>query len=54
MKPEVVNMAKSFFKCRVCADIHFGNAGPVICPTCQTKDSYMPAEKDAVKKSMGF
>jgi rubrerythrin len=47
-------MAKTFFRCRVCGDIHFGIAGPVICPNCQTKNAYDPIEKDAAKKSMGF
>ena len=47
-------MAKKYFKCKVCGDIHYGMAGPVICPTCQTKDAYESIEKDAAKKAMGL
>ena len=47
-------MAKTFFKCKVCGDIHYGNNGPEICPTCLAKNAYEPIEKDSAKKGMGF
>jgi rubrerythrin len=47
-------MAKNFFKCRVCGDIHYGMNGPAICPTCQTKNAYESIDKETAKKAMGF
>lgn len=47
-------MVKNYFKCKVCGDIHYGAAGPEICPTCQTKKAYLPIDKSAAKKEMGF
>jgi len=37
--------SKKFFRCTVCNDIHFGIAGPEICPTCQNKNVYIEIEK---------
>jgi rubrerythrin len=36
---------KSYFRCNVCNDIHFGIAGPGICPTCQVENAYIEIEK---------
>ncbi|HLC46684.1 MAG TPA: hypothetical protein VJI75_02990 [Candidatus Nanoarchaeia archaeon] len=47
-------MAKSFYICKVCGDIHYGMKWPEICPTCQTKNAYEAIEKDAAKKQMGL
>jgi rubrerythrin len=47
-------MAKKYFICKVCGDIHYGSAGPVICPTCQSKDAYVPIAMESAKKTMGF
>lgn len=38
-------MGKKYFRCNVCQDIHFGNEGPEICPTCKQKDAYVEVEK---------
>ena len=46
-------MAKTFFKCKICGDIHYGMAGPEECPTCKNKNAYLPIEKEAAKKLMG-
>jgi len=37
---------KKFFRCTVCNDIHFGIAGPELCPTCQNKNVYIEIEKN--------
>jgi len=47
-------MGKKFWKCKVCGDIHFGMAGPEICPTCQTRNSYENTDKEIAKKAMAF
>ncbi|MBU0536451.1 MAG: hypothetical protein KKE20_05770 [Nanoarchaeota archaeon] len=39
---------KRFFRCNVCADIHYGIAGPAECPTCHAKNAYIEVpEKEA-------
>ncbi|MBI2662187.1 hypothetical protein HYX11_01885 [Candidatus Woesearchaeota archaeon] len=43
---------KKFFKCSVCGDIHYGNAGPETCPTCQTKNAYKEIKVEEAKKTM--
>ncbi|MEE9525955.1 MAG: hypothetical protein V3V78_05105 [Candidatus Woesearchaeota archaeon] len=45
---------KKTFRCTVCSDIHFGVAGPEICPTCQNKNVYIEVEKEEAKKVMGL
>jgi len=45
---------KKFWKCSVCGDIHYGNAGPEICPTCQTKEAYKEIKAEEAKKTMKF
>ncbi|MCK5282103.1 MAG: hypothetical protein KAK00_01735 [Nanoarchaeota archaeon] len=45
-------MAKKFWKCKVCADIHFGNTYPKICPTCETKDAFYEITKEETKEAM--
>ena len=47
-------MAKKFWKCSVCGDIHYGMNGPAVCPTCSTKNAYKEITKDDAKKSLGF
>jgi rubrerythrin len=32
---------KKFFRCSVCNDIHYGAAGPAVCPTCGAKNAYV-------------
>jgi len=42
-------MEKKYFRCSVCGDIHFGIAGPALCPTCQKKNTYVEIdEKEAI------
>ncbi|MCK5627274.1 iron-sulfur cluster assembly scaffold protein [Candidatus Bathyarchaeota archaeon] len=39
---------KTFYRCTVCNDIHYGNIAPKICPTCSSKDAYVHiAEREA-------
>ena len=45
---------KKFYRCKVCHDIHYGMAGPDVCPTCKTKNSYVEVTKDEAKKAIGF
>ena len=47
-------MNKKFFRCNVCNDIHFGIAGPKICPTCQAKNAYVEIEIPEAKKVMNL
>jgi len=43
---------KKFWRCTVCNDIHYGMAGPEICPTCKQKDVYVEIEVQEAKKVM--
>ncbi len=36
---------KKLFKCRICGDIHWGVAGPEVCPTCGFKKVYREIKK---------
>ena len=45
-------MSKKFFRCNVCNDVHYGNAGPEVCPTCQAKDAFVEVTKEEAKKLM--
>ena len=45
---------KKYFRCNICNDVHYGNSGPEVCPTCQEKDAYVEIEEQEAKKVMGF
>ncbi|MBW2992262.1 hypothetical protein KY345_03530 [Candidatus Woesearchaeota archaeon] len=45
---------KKFFRCNVCNDIHYGVAGPEICPTCQTPNAYAEIDVQEAKSVMGL
>ena len=47
-------MGKKFFRCIVCGDIHYGNAGPEICPTCFQSNKFVEISAEEAKKFMGF
>jgi rubrerythrin len=47
-------MGKKYWRCNVCNDVHYGNSGPEVCPTCQEKDAYVEIEEQEAKKVMGF
>lgn len=47
-------MAKKFFRCNICNDIHYGMAGPEVCPTCKTPNAYVAVTKEEAKKIMGL
>jgi len=45
---------KKFWRCNVCNDIHYGNAGPELCPTCNTENAYVEVTKEEAQKVMGL
>jgi rubrerythrin len=45
-------MGKIFWRCKVCGDVHFGNAGPEICPTCKNKNTYVAIDIKEAKAIM--
>lgn len=45
-------MAKKFLRCMVCSDIHYGEAGPEVCPTCDSKNAYEEVTVEEAKKAM--
>lgn len=47
-------MDKKFWRCTVCNDVHYGNAGPELCPTCQQVKKYVEISKEEAKKVLGF
>ena len=47
-------MAKKYFKCAVCGDIHYGGASPEECPTCHAKDAYKEIKPEEAKKVLKF
>ena len=48
------NISKTFWECTVCGDIHYGEGGPEVCPTCDSKDAYKSITEEEAKESMGF
>lgn len=51
-KGAVVNN-KTWFRCTVCEDIHYGMTGPRVCPTCQAENAYIkvsPIEAKAAQE----
>lgn len=45
-------MAKKFWRCNVCGDIHWGMAPPEMCPTCSTAKAYVEITADEARKTM--
>jgi rubrerythrin len=45
---------KKYFRCNVCNDVHYGNAGPAKCPTCQAENAYVEVDQKEAKKVMGL
>jgi rubrerythrin len=45
---------KKFWRCNVCNDIHYGIAGPEICPTCHVKNAYVEVEPKEAAMVMGL
>lgn len=45
-------MSKRFWRCTVCNDVHYGEAGPAICPTCKQKNAYVEVTVSEAKKSL--
>lgn len=40
---------KKFWRCTVCNDVHYGDAGPEVCPTCMQKDKYVEIDREEAK-----
>jgi len=45
---------KKYFRCTVCNDVHYGEAGPETCPTCHQKNVYVEIEQKEAKNVMGL
>lgn len=45
-------MQKTFWRCTVCGDIHYGLKGPETCPTCHQIGKYVAIEKEEAVKQM--
>jgi rubrerythrin len=45
---------KTFWKCKVCGDIHYGENAPSPCPTCATENAYSKISKKEAKDAMGL
>jgi ferredoxin-thioredoxin reductase catalytic chain len=43
---------KSFWRCTVCNDIHYGVAKPALCPTCRTANAYIKVSIEEAKRVM--
>ena len=43
-------MDKKYWRCNVCNDIHFGMAGPEVCPTCKQVNAYVEIDANEAKK----
>ena len=45
------NMAKKYWRCTICGDLHFGESAPTTCPTCgQGKDKSVLITKEEFLK----
>ena len=38
----------------MCQDIHYGIAGPQLCPTCQTENAFVEVDVEEATKIMGI
>ena len=47
-------MGKKFWRCNVCKDVHYGMAGPEICPSCKAKNAYVEVTKEEAKALTGL
>ncbi len=47
-------MSKRFFECEVCGDVHYGEMGPGICPTCGSEEAYEEIEEIEAREAMGL
>jgi len=44
-------MAKKYWKCTICGDMHYGEKAPAICPTCgQPKEKAIEIKKEEFVK----
>ncbi|MFQ5406476.1 MAG: rubredoxin-like domain-containing protein [Candidatus Micrarchaeia archaeon] len=48
------NPQKTFFRCTVCNDVHFGVAGPEVCPTCKQVNVYVAITQDEARRMTGL
>lgn len=45
---------KTYWRCTICSDIHYGVNPPKICPTCQQVDKYVAISEEEAKKLMAM
>ena len=45
-------MAKKYWRCNVCNDIHYGVNPPDPCPTCDTPHAYVEITAEEARKMM--
>ena len=46
-------MAKKFWRCSVCNDVHYGLKPPEVCPTCKARNAYAEVSEKEAKTVMG-
>ncbi|MBW2964888.1 hypothetical protein KY363_05520 [Candidatus Woesearchaeota archaeon] len=47
-------MIKKFWRCNVCNDVHYGMAGPEVCPTCMAKNAYCEIDAKEAANLVGM
>lgn len=47
-------LAKYYFRCTVCNDIHFGVSPPMVCPTCGATRAYVRCDEKEAGVIQGF
>jgi ferredoxin-thioredoxin reductase catalytic subunit len=46
-------MAKKFWRCNVCNDVHYGLKPPAECPTCKAMNAFVEVSEKEAKTVMG-
>jgi ferredoxin-thioredoxin reductase catalytic subunit len=46
-------MAKKFWRCNVCNDVHYGLKPPGVCPTCNARNAYVEVSEKEADTVMG-
>jgi len=47
-------MAKKFYRCTVCGDLHYGEEYPETCPTCLSEDAYEEISDVEAEEELDF
>ncbi|MFA7686020.1 MAG: hypothetical protein WCX95_04445 [Candidatus Gracilibacteria bacterium] len=43
---------KKYWRCTVCADLHYGVLPPALCPTCKQTEKYVEITKEEFLSAM--